>query len=169
VFGREISIRAMPHSWMLNSRHHLEAVLLFNIFAAANKSFQFTSAAFLPGAGTAWFGISGFSGQICSARSVSYHFMVESKFDYDANDINTNINRKINPLEALDLPQPLILGSGSFTRKLILKEMGINFQVHVHPIDEKTLGDRTVMTPGTHSYLLAFMQVLPHPVNESLG
>ena len=41
-----------------------------------------------------------------------------------------------------DLPKPLILGSGSFTRKLILKEMGIDFMVIKRPIDEKGIGDR---------------------------
>jgi hypothetical protein len=40
------------------------------------------------------------------------------------------------------LPLPLLLGSASFTRKLILKEMGIDFQIVVRPIDEKSLGDR---------------------------
>lgn len=39
-------------------------------------------------------------------------------------------------------PKPLILGSGSFTRKLILKEMGIDFTVIKRPIDEKSIGDR---------------------------
>ena len=48
-----------------------------------------------------------------------------------------------SPLVSLSLPQPLILGSGSFTRKLILKEMGIVFNVMARPIDEKNLGDRT--------------------------
>jgi septum formation protein len=40
------------------------------------------------------------------------------------------------------LPQPLILGSGSFTRKLILSEMGIDFIVIKRPIDEQEIGDR---------------------------
>jgi septum formation protein len=48
-----------------------------------------------------------------------------------------------DPVAVLGLPGPLILGSGSFTRKLILKEMGIDFQVIKRPIDEKSLGDRT--------------------------
>ncbi len=48
-----------------------------------------------------------------------------------------------NPMEKLGLPTPLILGSGSFTRKLILKEMGIDFQLLVRPIDEQSLGDRS--------------------------
>jgi septum formation protein len=39
-------------------------------------------------------------------------------------------------------PQPLILGSGSFTRKLILKEMEIDFVVIKRPIDESSIGDR---------------------------
>eukprot|EP00591_Stephanopyxis_turris_P009175 CAMPEP_0195509550 /NCGR_PEP_ID=MMETSP0794_2-20130614/2454_1 /TAXON_ID=515487 /ORGANISM="Stephanopyxis turris, Strain CCMP 815" /LENGTH=239 /DNA_ID=CAMNT_0040636795 /DNA_START=206 /DNA_END=925 /DNA_ORIENTATION=+ len=47
-----------------------------------------------------------------------------------------------NPLAELNLPSPLILGSASFTRKLILKEMNIPFDVVVRSIDEKALGDR---------------------------
>jgi septum formation protein len=47
-----------------------------------------------------------------------------------------------NPLQRFGLPQPLLLGSASFTRKLILKEMGVNYHKLVRPIDEKSLGDR---------------------------
>ena len=52
-----------------------------------------------------------------------------------------------DPISRLDLPTPLILGSASFTRKLILKEMGINYQILVRPIDEKSLGDRETCRP----------------------
>ena len=52
-----------------------------------------------------------------------------------------------DPLTGLGLPSPLLLGSASFTRKLILKEMGIPFQVLVRPIDEKSLGDRSNDAP----------------------
>jgi len=45
------------------------------------------------------------------------------------------------------LPQPLILGSGSFTRKLILNEMGIPFHLVVRPIDERNIGDREKDNP----------------------
>jgi len=48
-----------------------------------------------------------------------------------------------NPLKELGFQNPLILGSGSFTRKLILKEMGIPYHLMVRSIDEKGLGDRT--------------------------
>jgi septum formation protein len=44
----------------------------------------------------------------------------------------------------MGLPSPLILGSGSFTRKLILKEMGIDYILKVRPIDEKGIGDRSM-------------------------
>ena len=53
----------------------------------------------------------------------------------------------VDPLQELGLPRPLILGSGSFTRKLILSEMGINFQVIKRPIDEQGIGDRKNDTP----------------------
>jgi septum formation protein len=48
----------------------------------------------------------------------------------------------VNPVESLGLPTPLILGSASYTRKLILKEMGVDYRICVRPIDEKGLGDR---------------------------
>lgn len=53
------------------------------------------------------------------------------------------------------LPQPLILGSGSFTRKLILKEMGIDFHLLVRRIDERNLGDREKDAPEDLVLLLA--------------
>jgi septum formation protein len=46
-----------------------------------------------------------------------------------------------------DLPSPLILGSGSFTRKLILNEMGLDFIVLKRPIDEQGLGNRETDIP----------------------
>jgi septum formation protein len=54
---------------------------------------------------------------------------------------------RTDPLQELGLPSPLILGSASFTRKLILKEMGIPFQIVVRPIDEQSLGDRSLDPP----------------------
>jgi len=47
-----------------------------------------------------------------------------------------------DPLRKLGLPSPLILGSGSFTRKLILQEMNVPFRLLVRAIDEKSIGDR---------------------------
>jgi septum formation protein len=52
-----------------------------------------------------------------------------------------------DPLAHFGLPQPLLLGSASFTRKLILKEMNVNFVKLVRPIDEKSLGDRSQDAP----------------------
>lgn len=54
----------------------------------------------------------------------------------------SNASEFIDPLTALDLPSPLILGSGSFTRKLILKEMNVPFVLKVKPIDEYEIGIR---------------------------
>jgi septum formation protein len=54
-----------------------------------------------------------------------------------------------NPLVALSLPSPLLLGSASFTRKLILKEMGIPYHLVVREIDEKNVGCRIQDTPET--------------------
>ena len=50
-----------------------------------------------------------------------------------------------DPMEGL--PRPLLLGSASFTRKLILKEMGIRYSVVVRPIDERNLGNRETDAP----------------------
>eukprot|EP00551_Chaetoceros_affinis_P009231 CAMPEP_0203683000 /NCGR_PEP_ID=MMETSP0090-20130426/47294_1 /ASSEMBLY_ACC=CAM_ASM_001088 /TAXON_ID=426623 /ORGANISM="Chaetoceros affinis, Strain CCMP159" /LENGTH=273 /DNA_ID=CAMNT_0050552121 /DNA_START=785 /DNA_END=1606 /DNA_ORIENTATION=+ len=47
-----------------------------------------------------------------------------------------------DPLSQLNLPSPLILGSNSFTRKLILQEMNIPFLLKVKPIDEYEIGIR---------------------------
>lgn len=60
-----------------------------------------------------------------------------------------------NPLLQFGFSNPLILGSGSFTRKLILKEMGIPFHLVVRPIDEKSLGDRSSMEASALVTLLA--------------
>jgi len=47
-----------------------------------------------------------------------------------------------DPLNQRGLPTPLILGSGSFTRKLILTEMKIPFLLKVKSINEKSIGNR---------------------------
>jgi len=59
-----------------------------------------------------------------------------------------------NPLAALGLPEPLLLGSASFTRKLILGEMGVPYSKFVRPIDEKALGDRSENAPPSELVLL---------------
>src|SRR3569832_2324445 len=60
-----------------------------------------------------------------------------------------------DPLDSLGLPTPLLLGSASFTRKLILKEMGVPFHILVRPIDEKNLGDRSKDPPDELALTLA--------------
>jgi septum formation protein len=50
-----------------------------------------------------------------------------------------------DPLEGL--PRPLLLGSASYTRKLILKEMGVDYSIVVRPIDERNCGDREMDAP----------------------
>lgn len=52
-------------------------------------------------------------------------------------------SNKTNSLASHSLPSPLILGSSSFTRKLILREMNIPFHIIVRSIDEKSIGDRS--------------------------
>lgn len=47
---------------------------------------------------------------------------------------------KSDPLTSRGLPAPLILGSASFTRKLILGEMKVPYHIIVRPIDEKERG-----------------------------
>ena len=71
-----------------------------------------------------------------------------------------------NPLECLGLPFPLILGSNSFTRKLILKEMNVPFHIVVRSIDERNLGDRdTDPSPQELVYRLANAK-MDHLVQE---
>jgi septum formation protein len=53
-----------------------------------------------------------------------------------------------DPLAIYGFPQPLILGSASFTRKLILKEMNVNYHIVVRAIDEQGLGDRERDAPA---------------------
>jgi septum formation protein len=73
---------------------------------------------------------------------------------------------KSDPLQELGLPGPLILGSGSFTRKLILQEMGIDFHVIKRPIDEKGLGDRQRDTP--HDLVLTLAKAKAHHLVSEL-
>ena len=70
-----------------------------------------------------------------------------------------------DPLALRDLPAPLILGSASFTRKLILKEMGVPYHIIVRPIDEKGLGDRTRDKPADLVLTLARAK-MEHLVNQ---
>jgi septum formation protein len=64
-----------------------------------------------------------------------------------------------------NLPKPLILGSGSFTRKVILKEMGIDYLVIKRPIDEQGIGDREKDTPQNLVLTLAKAK-MSHLVQE---
>jgi septum formation protein len=69
------------------------------------------------------------------------------------------------------LPQPLILGSESFTRKLILKEgMGIDFVNLVRPIDEKQVGGhhRTERSPHDLVHTIAHAK-MDHLLSEILA
>ena len=71
----------------------------------------------------------------------------------------------VNPLDAMGLPGPILLGSASFTRKLILKEMGIPFVKCVRPIDERNLGDRSRDAPSDLVVTLAKAK-MEHLVRE---
>eukprot|EP00814_Leptocylindrus_danicus_P004230 CAMPEP_0116047262 /NCGR_PEP_ID=MMETSP0321-20121206/28765_1 /TAXON_ID=163516 /ORGANISM="Leptocylindrus danicus var. danicus, Strain B650" /LENGTH=278 /DNA_ID=CAMNT_0003529065 /DNA_START=130 /DNA_END=966 /DNA_ORIENTATION=+ len=84
----------------------------------------------------------------------SYHSrLVQAAFAVDksvgggatrrAMSTNTSHHDIPDPVVELGLPSPIILGSGSFTRKLILSQMGIKYDLVVLPIDEKNIGDRT--------------------------
>jgi len=70
-----------------------------------------------------------------------------------------------NLLSRNGLPSPLLLGSASFTRKLILSEMNIPYHKVVRPIDEKSLGDRTKDAPRDLVLTLASAK-MDHLVNE---
>jgi septum formation protein len=85
---------------------------------------------------------------------------------YARRHFSSIIHMKSDPLQELGLPGPLILGSGSFTRKLILKEMGIDFVVIKRPIDEKGLGDREKDTP--HDLVLTLAKAKAHHLVSEL-
>jgi septum formation protein len=70
------------------------------------------------------------------------------------NDDDAYDEGALNHLARLGLPEPLLLGSASFTRKLILKEMGVPFSKFVRPIDEKAMGDRSENAPPRELVLL---------------
>lgn len=72
---------------------------------------------------------------------------------------------KTNPLTENNLPAPLLLGSGSFTRKLILSEMNIPFHKLVREIDERSLGDRSKDAP-TDLVLLLAKAKMDHLIDE---
>lgn len=86
--------------------------------------------------------------------------MAASSASATENDGNGN-----DPLASRGLPSPLILGSGSFTRKLILSEMNIPYHKLVRPIDEKALGDRSNDAPHDLVLTLA-MAKMDHLVDE---
>ena len=72
--------------------------------------------------------------------------IMSTKVTTDTNDaINETTTAKEDLMEGL--PHPLILGSASFTRKLILKQMGIDYHILVRPIDEKEVGYRDTDSP----------------------
>ena len=71
----------------------------------------------------------------------------------------------VDPVVSSGLPSPLILGSASFTRKLILKEMGVKYAICVRPIDEKGLGDREKDPPRDLVLTLAKAK-MDHLVSE---
>jgi len=71
----------------------------------------------------------------------------------------------MNPLSRRGLPQPLLLGSASFSRKLILSEMNIPYHKVVRPIDEKALGDRSTDAPSKLVLTLANAK-MNHLVSE---
>ncbi|EJK63038.1 hypothetical protein THAOC_16326 [Thalassiosira oceanica] len=73
-----------------------------------------------------------------------------------------------NPLGDRGFPEPLLLGSGSFTRKLILGEMGIPYHKIVRPIDEKSIGDRSSDEPADLVLTLAKAK-MDHLVAEIQG
>jgi septum formation protein len=67
-----------------------------------------------------------------------------------AADKNDNVSQ-LSLLQELGLPSPLILGSASYTRQLILRELlgGENgIALLVRPIDEKSIGCRQTDTPA---------------------
>lgn len=71
-----------------------------------------------------------------------------------------------NPLTQLNLPTPLLLGSASFTRKLILSQMNIPIHPLVRPIDEKALGNRSKNANPMDLVLEVASAKMDHLLNE---
>jgi septum formation protein len=78
---------------------------------------------------------------------------------------NSNNSPYDNPLTNLGLPHPILLGSASFTRKLILQEMNIPFHKLVRPINEREIGDRSQDRPQDLVLMLAHAK-MDHLVME---
>mmetsp|Transcript_23463 Transcript_23463/g.49280 ORF Transcript_23463/g.49280 Transcript_23463/m.49280 type:complete len:330 (-) Transcript_23463:214-1203(-) len=104
-------------------------------------------------------------GKYCSSiksntNRVLHPFCSNSTNKMAATDGNDNENvaapssSSSNPLASLGLPEPMLLGSASFTRKLILGEMGVPFSKFVRSINEKALGDRSQNAPPRELVLL---------------
>jgi len=72
-----------------------------------------------------------------------------------------------DPLTRRGLPSPLLLGSASFTRKLILSEMNVPYAKLVRPIDERGIGNRDG-DPMELVTMLAHAK-MTHLVGEILG
>jgi predicted house-cleaning NTP pyrophosphatase (Maf/HAM1 superfamily) len=72
-----------------------------------------------------------------------------------------------DPLTRRGLPSPLLLGSASFTRKLILTEMNVPYAKLVRPIDERGIGNRGG-DPGELVTMLAHAK-MDHLLGEILG
>jgi septum formation protein len=96
-----------------------------------------------------------------------------SKSSNENNNMTTTTTTDVvNPLSRWGLPEPLLLGSASFTRKLILKEMGVPCSKFVRPIDEKALGNRSENAPPKELVLLlanAKMDRLVQELSSSLS
>lgn len=75
--------------------------------------------------------------------------------DGGAADAGASAGKPSDPLALRGLPSPLLLGSASFTRKLVLSEMNVPFVKLVRPIDERSLGDRSRDAPSDLVLLLA--------------
>ncbi len=79
---------------------------------------------------------------------------------------STNKYNDDNPLAQLNLPSPLLLGSASFTRKLILSQMNIPIHPLVRPIDEKALGNRSKNANPMALVLEVASAKMDHLLNE---
>ena len=82
---------------------------------------------------------------------------------------NAMAESKVDPVLDLGLPNPILLGSGSFTRKLILSEMGIQFEKIVMPIDEKGIGDRSDGSKASELVTLLAKAKADHIVNNIMN
>lgn len=78
----------------------------------------------------------------------------------------TTSDDTLDPVVQLNLSSPLLLGSTSTYRKMILNEMNLKHHIFARPIDEKALGDRSKNSSPDELVLTIAHAKMDHLVQE---